>query len=63
LFITVLGARVLDGEPEEWRLRFQQQFLLVEAVEWDNLYREVQALPTKLADDSVSWPPYGFGNA
>jgi hypothetical protein len=54
-FITVFRAKVLEGEPEEWRLRFRRQFGLAEAVEWDNLCREVQALPLELEDEVVSW--------
>jgi hypothetical protein len=51
----VFGARVLEGEPGEWRLRFRRQFGLAEAVEWDNLCREVWGLPWELEEDVVSW--------
>ncbi|XP_071680548.1 uncharacterized protein [Lolium perenne] len=54
-FITVEGARVHDGAPGEWRLRFRRQLGLAERVEWDNLCREVQGLPTDHTEDEVSW--------
>jgi hypothetical protein len=54
-FITVEGARVGPGTPGEWRLRFRRQFGLHEAVEWENLCREVQALPVSTRDDVISW--------
>ncbi|XP_071680146.1 uncharacterized protein [Lolium perenne] len=44
-FITVEGARVHDGAPGEWRLRFRRQLGLAERVEWDNLCREVRGFP------------------
>jgi hypothetical protein len=54
-FISIFGARVLDGEPGEWRLRFRRQFRLAEAVEWDNLCQEIQAVPTDMEEDMVLW--------
>jgi hypothetical protein len=54
-FITISWARVPEGEPGEWRLRFRRQSGLAEAVEWDNHCSEVHALPIELADDDVSW--------
>ncbi|KAK1682868.1 hypothetical protein QYE76_043716 [Lolium multiflorum] len=52
---TPARARVLDGEPGEWHLQFRRQFGPAEAVEWDNLCHEIQALPTDMEEDMVSW--------
>jgi hypothetical protein len=54
-FLTVHDARVEGGVPGEWRIRFRRQFGLAETVEWENLCREVQALPSLATEDRVSW--------
>ncbi|KAK1663022.1 hypothetical protein QYE76_051181 [Lolium multiflorum] len=54
-FITVDAAKVRDGPPGAWRIRFRRQFSLAETVEWDNLCREIQDLPTDDQPDVVSW--------
>jgi hypothetical protein len=54
-FVTVQGTRVVGGTPGEWRILFRRQMDLPELVEWDNLCREVQGLPTEESDDIVSW--------
>jgi hypothetical protein len=54
-FVTVHAARTVDGSPGEWRLHFRRQFSIAEMVEWDNLCREVQALPDSDLPDEVSW--------
>jgi hypothetical protein len=54
-FVTVHRAQVLDGEPGAWRLHFRWQFGLAEAVEWENLWREIQDLPSSLDEDVVGW--------
>jgi hypothetical protein len=41
-FATVAGVRDANG----WRIRFRRQFGLAEIVEWDNLCREIHALPS-----------------
>ena len=38
-----------------WQLNFWRPFGLAEAVEWDNLTREIQNSPLSLDKDSVSW--------
>jgi hypothetical protein len=53
--VTVHATRVLGGIPGEWRIQFRRQFSLAESVEWDNLCREVQALPVDEQNDRVSW--------
>jgi hypothetical protein len=45
-FLTVNDTRVAGGVPGEWRIRFRRQFGLAEIVEWDNLCREIHALPS-----------------
>nr|XP_051197209.1 uncharacterized protein LOC127310588 [Lolium perenne] len=54
-FITVDAARDRGGAPGAWRIRFRRQFSLAETVEWDNLCREIQELPTDDQHDVVSW--------
>jgi hypothetical protein len=51
----VHGARILDGKPGAWRLHFQRQFGLTEAVEWENLCRELHDLPTSFDEDLIGW--------
>jgi hypothetical protein len=58
----VYGARVLDGEPGEWRIRFRRRLGLAERVEWENLSREVQALPLSADADSIAWYLEPLGN-
>jgi hypothetical protein len=50
-FITVSGAR--DGLG--WRLRFRRPFSLAEAVEWENLTRELDFTQASEGDDLISW--------
>jgi hypothetical protein len=45
---------VLEREPGEWCIWFRRQFGLTGAIEWDNMCREVRALPTDLEEDIVS---------
>jgi hypothetical protein len=45
-FTTVHDARVLEGVPGEWRIGFRCQLGMADRVKWDNLCREVHALPS-----------------
>jgi hypothetical protein len=54
-FITVHETRILGGEPGAWRLHFRRQFGLAEAVEWENLCREIQDLPISPDEDQIGW--------
>jgi hypothetical protein len=54
-FVMLHGAHVLGGEPGAWHLHFRRQFGLAEAVEWENLCRENQELPSSPEDDQTGW--------
>jgi hypothetical protein len=47
-FVTIHGAWILGGGPRDWRLHFRRQFGPAEAIEWENLCKEIHDLPTSL---------------
>jgi hypothetical protein len=53
--ISVFDARPQEGNPEVWELAFRRRFGLAEAVEWDNLCREVTGWQPAIEEDKVSW--------
>jgi hypothetical protein len=53
--ISVFGARPQEGNPEVWELAFRRRFGLAEAVEWDNLCRDVAGWQPANEEDKLSW--------